>query len=256
MKKRTVNEITLNSTYWASVSGGKDSWYMLNVILNNPVKYPLNGIVYFDLDIDYPFIKEVINLMKKRVEPLGIPFLCIKPRKAWNELYNKYGYPTRVARWCNSKYKLDCKSQLTEWERAKGNQVHFYIGYCVDEVKRYEKRNKSNEIYPLVEEKIEEKYILEWARKQEIYNDYYVYNDRCGCVGCPMASMKNEIYNYLYYNDLWLECMKKAMETEKIREKELGRPFSVWNSNPKYNTEYRMKRVAELAKMLKGEQTK
>lgn len=88
---------------------------------------------------------------------------------------------------------------------------------------------------------------MEWARKQDIYNDYYKYNDRCGCIGCPMASMKNEVYNYLYYNDLWVDYMKKAFETEKIREKELGRPFSVWSSNPKYNTEYRMKRVVELS---------
>ena len=46
--------------------------------------------------------------------------------------------------------------------------------------------------------------------------------------------------------------MKKSLETEKIREKELGRSFSVWATNPKYNTEYRMKRVEELATKLKS----
>lgn len=248
------NEMTLNPTYWANVSGGKDSWYMLNVILSNPTKYPLNGIVYFDLEIDYPFIKDVINLMKERVKPLGIPFLCIKPRNNWNDLYNKYGYPDRIVRWCNSSYKLDCLKQLEEWEKSKGNQVISYIGYCVDEVKRYGKRNKDNERYPLVEENIEERYILEWARKQTIYNDFYSYNDRCGCIGCPMSSMKNEVYNYLYYNNIWHNYMELALETEKIREMKLGRPFSVWQSNPKYNTEYRMKRVKELAqKQLESE---
>ena len=32
--------------------------------------------------------------------------------------------------------------------------------------------------------------------------------------------------------------MKLSKETEKIRELKLGRSFSVWASNPKYNTDY------------------
>lgn len=30
----------------------------------------------------------------------------------------------------------------------------------------------------------------------------------------------------------------KMRETEKLREKELGRPFSVISTNPKYNSDY------------------
>lgn len=30
-----------------------------------------------------------------------------------------------------------------------------------------------------------------------------------------------------------------------MRERELGRPFSVWSSNPKYNTDYRDRIVRE-----------
>ena len=41
------------------------------------------------------------------------------------------------------------------------------------------------------------------------------------------------------------EMMKQAKETETKRIKELGRDFSVWASNPKYNTDYRIKRVKE-----------
>lgn len=32
--------------------------------------------------------------------------------------------------------------------------------------------------------------------------------------------------------------IEKMRETEHIREKELGRPFSVSSSNPKYNADY------------------
>ena len=47
------NEIALRPSYWASVSGGKDSLYMLKLILSNPQKYPLTGVVHFEVEIDY-----------------------------------------------------------------------------------------------------------------------------------------------------------------------------------------------------------
>lgn len=58
------NKIALRPSYWASVSGGKDSLYMLNLILHNLDKYPLDGVCHFELEIDYPFIHEVIDYME------------------------------------------------------------------------------------------------------------------------------------------------------------------------------------------------
>ena len=52
-----MDEIQVEKTYWASVSGGKDSLKMLHIILENPQKYPLNGIVHWKLEIDYDFYK-------------------------------------------------------------------------------------------------------------------------------------------------------------------------------------------------------
>lgn len=54
-----TGKIALRPSYWASVSGGKDSLYMLNYILHNLDRYPLDGVVHFELEIDYPFIHEV-----------------------------------------------------------------------------------------------------------------------------------------------------------------------------------------------------
>ena len=75
------NEIALRPSYWASVSGGKDSLYMLNLILHNLDKYPLDGVVHFELEIDYPFIKDVIDYMESECERFGIPFIRIAPRE-------------------------------------------------------------------------------------------------------------------------------------------------------------------------------
>lgn len=232
------NELVLTPTYWASVSGGKDSLYMLNLILHNLDIYPLTGVVHFELEIDYPFIKDVIDYMEKECNKHNIKFVRIKPTKTWFELYEKYGFPTRKARWCNSHYKLDAKRQLEKYMLELGHNVVWYIGYCADEHVRFNKRNNIKEVYPLVDFNINENVILDWAKTQNIFNNYYKTNTRCGCMYCPMSSFINLAYLYKYYPEnfnFMIECMRK---TEKIREIELGRPFSCKSSNPKYNADY------------------
>lgn len=233
-------ELALRPSYWASVSGGKDSLFMLNLILHNLDKYPLNGVVHFELEIDYPFIYDVIDYMQAECERFGIKFIRIKPMRTWHELYEKYGYPTRVARWCNDKYKIMAKKRLQEFMKSQGFYTVFYIGYCADEERRFAKRVDLQKVerYPLVEEGIEEKTILEWAKTQPLFNNYYKTNKRCGCMYCPMSSFMNFAYLYKYYPENFSFMIEKMRETESVREKELGRPFSCISSNPKYNADY------------------
>lgn len=244
------NEIALRPSYWASVSGGKDSLYMLDLILKNLDKYPLNGVVHYELEIDYPFIKDVVDYMESQCKSVGIPFMRFKPRKTWEEWYNtvyksdkhkgmRYGFPSRTYRWCNSKYKLDAKKQLDEWLKSLGCYTVMYIGYCADEVKRFSKREK--ERYPLVEFGINENEILAWAKKHPIYNNYYKTNTRCGCMYCPMASSVNKAYLYKYYPENFKYMIEKAREHEKEMSEFYGRPFSVFSSNAKYNADYQEK---------------
>ena len=200
------NEIELKPSYWASVSGGKDSLLMLKIILENPNKYPLDGVVHAELEIDFPFIKNVVDYMEKECNKRGIPFLRIKPRKTWNELYKLYGFPKRMYRWCNSKYKVDALKQLDDFMKSKGYQVKKYIGYCLDEVKRYEKRKSPNEIYPLVLENIVESDVLKWAQGVPLFNNYYI-------------TQKKHV------------CLRKGIF-------ETGGKISAWSGNPKYDTDY------------------
>lgn len=238
-------ELALRPSYWASVSGGKDSLYMLNLILHNLNHYPLNGVVHFELEIDFPFIHDVIDYMESECKKFGIPFFRIKPRTKWIDFYNKYGFPTRKSRWCNDKYKLDSLKQLKEFLLSKGCYVVNYIGYCADEIERANKERqiKSKNIYPLIEQNITEDEILSWAKTQPIFNDYYKFNRRCGCMWCPMARMENHAYLLHYYPKEYETMIELAKNTELRREKEDGKPFSVWQSNPKYNTKYRDEKI-------------
>ena len=178
--------------------------------------------------------------MESECKRFGIQFVRIKPRKSWAELYDKYGFPTRTARWCNNHYKLDANRQLNEWLNEVGFYVVYYIGYCADEERRFNKRlsAKKLEIYPLVENGINEDVILEWAKTQPIFNNYYKTNKRCGCMYCPMSSYLNFAYLYKYYPENFQYMLEKMRETEKLRESALGRPFSVISSSPKYNSYY------------------
>ena len=238
------NEIQLRPSYWASVSGGKDSLYMLYVILNNLDKYPLDGVVHFELEIDYPFIKNVIDYMESECKKYGITFVRIRPRDSWYDLLKKYGMATRQKRWCN-KYKLDAKEQLKKFLRARGEKLVNYIGYCVDETYRYENRKNANvtEIYPLVQERVEESVILEWAKTQPIFNDYYKYNKRCGCMYCPMASMDNLTYLLKYYPENYNYFMRVCKESEQRYLTQFGKIYNIFQSKPKYNTDYIDNRV-------------
>lgn len=136
--------------------------------------------------------------------------------------------------------KLDAKRQLSKWLNEVGFYVVHYIGYCADEERRFNKRlsAKKLEIYPLAENGINEDVILEWAKTQPIFNNYYKTNKRCGCMYCPMSSFLNFAYLYKYYPENFRYMLEKMRETEELREKELGRPFSVISSNPKYNADY------------------
>lgn len=233
-------DLTLKPSYWASVSGGKDSLFMLKLILSNPDKYPLDGVVHFELEIDYPFISNVIDYMESECKKANIPFLRIKPRVSWFELYEKYGFPSRSARWCNSLYKLDSSRQLESLLNSKGLYCVHYIGFCADEVKRFKKQKKDHitEIYPLAEFNIKESYILEWARSVDLFNNYYKFLDRCGCMFCPMLSRKELAYILLYYPDKYELLIKYMSDTEKVVSLKTGKPFAIMNGNSKYNAQY------------------
>ena len=245
------NEVTLRPSYWASVSGGKDSLYMLNLILHNLNKYPLNGVCHFELEIDYPFIHEVIDYMESECKRFGIPFMRIKPRKTWEEIfYSRFkegknaghiqGFPTRTVRWCSYTYKADANKQLQSWLKELGFFTVWYIGFCADETHRFKenKVKKGIERYPLAENGITEDVIWEWAKTQPIFNHFYETQRRCGCMYCSMSSYMNFAYLYKYYPENFDYMIGKMRETEVMRERELGRPFSCISSNPKYNADY------------------
>lgn len=233
-------DLKLRPIHYATVSGGKDSLYMLNLILNNPDKYPLDMVVHYDLEIDWKWTKGVIDFMEERCKRAGLKFVRIKPRKTWMELYNKYGMPTCKARWCNSKYKLDAMKQLNEWIKSQNCRPIGYIGLCADETKRFKYEIGSNwsvqdVCYPLAEEGITEDLVLAWARNNPIFSDWYKYFKRQGCMFCPMIKRKELAYMCKYEHDSYEKYFEYVSAYEQ-----------------KYNTTFWHKPCEEIRKVIEG----
>ncbi|MCQ2088052.1 MAG: phosphoadenosine phosphosulfate reductase family protein [Bacilli bacterium] len=225
--------------YIAKLSGGKDSLYMFAHIMNNLDRYPLDAVAHVELPYDYPWVKNVIDYMENKCKILGIPFYRLKPEITFEEGFEKWGYPTRLCKWCNRAFKLDT---VNKFERTilKDKNCISYIGFCADEVKRF--KNSDNEIYPLAELGIYEETIWRWAKNQDIFNDHYRYTYRQDCMYCPMRSKAEDIYLYHYYPEYFDYFNKLAMESEKIISDRIGHKFTPWGA-PKYDTQYRIDRV-------------
>ena len=212
-------DTTLRPIHYACVSGGKDSLYMLGLILQNLDKYPLDYVVHYELEIDWKWTKNVVNKMENMCKNAGIKFMRIKPRKSWIELYDKYNMPTRRARWCNSEYKLDAEKQLVKWIESCNCRPIAYIGFCANETRRFRYSlgnwEKETCCYPLAEEGITEDVVLAWARKNPILSDWYKHFNRQGCMMCPMLTRKELAYMCKYEHEAYERYFKYVSVYEK-----------------------------------------
>lgn len=222
--------IALRPIHYACVSGGKDSLFMLNLILHNLDKYPLEMVVHYQLEIDWDWAEKVVDYMESECNKYGIKFVRIKPRNTWKELYDKYSMPTQLCRWCNSKYKLDAASQVKQWIKSQNCRPLAYIGFCSDEQNRFKYDIGNWEFqdvcYPLAEEGITEDVILEWARTVPIFNGWYKIFDRQGCMLCPMITRLELAYMFKYYPEKYAEYMGYIHEWERQYNCKWGRTQS------------------------------
>ena len=68
-------DVSIRPIYYASVSGGKDSLYMLKLIFSMPEKYPLDMVVHYELEIDWDWVKRVVDYMESECIKRGIKFV-------------------------------------------------------------------------------------------------------------------------------------------------------------------------------------
>ena len=161
----------------------------------------------------------------------------IRPRQTWVELYQKYNLPSRRAKWCNGRYKMDCVVQLRKWIKEQNCRPVAYIGFCADEVRRFkyqldEYKDGQSICYPLAHEGINEDDILQWAENCEIFGDWYKHFSRQGCMICPNIKYKELAYMKLHQPEVYDNFMNMVEKWES----RFGSTY--FQSKSKYNVDY------------------
>jgi len=220
--------------YIATISGGKDSVAMCDLLLKNG--YPIDYILFNDTGLEfkemYKYIDKVESYFKERYNK---EIIRTKPKKTFEELI----FGKRVRGQNEGKVKgffsasipfCDLRSYAKDYptkEFLKKNNITeytMYIGYTNNEKKRAKsyKDQNPNSIFPLIEyfdmsEDDCKRYLIE----QEMENPLYRHFNRTGCKFCHYQSEDAWFKIWKYYNDEWQEL--KALE-QKLLEMDAVSP--------------------------------
>ncbi len=197
------------ATHIASVSGGKDSCYMVLKMLQKGM--PLDQLLFIDTGLEFP---EMYSYLEKFEGYIGMKIKRIQSKTSFKEEFyrivstgkNKgkiYGWPYILGAWCNSRLKV---TPLKKYLNNIGEYIS-YIGIAYNEPDRYY-RLKINEIAPLYDMKITEKQVIVEMNKLGILNPLYKKFDRLGCYLCPKQNIESLRTVRREYPDLWSEMLE------------------------------------------------
>jgi len=192
--------------YWGCFSGGKDSCVIkeLGRLAKVPVEWHYNVTT-----IDPPELVHFIRRQHPDVAfdrpPMNFFTFAASP---------KWGFPTRIARWCCEVYKERCSplgAQLIMGIRAEESPRRAKNWRSVT----WHSRSNHVVICPIVTWKKEE--VWEFIRQHELpycclYDEGF---DRLGCIGCPMAGRvgrERQFARWPGYERKWKELFRNIWE--------------------------------------------
>jgi len=212
-------------TYIATISGGKDSVTMCDLLLKNG--YPVDYIVFSDTLDEfqemYEYLDKVEDYFKLRYKKT---ITRLKP----NKTYNDYIFHTRVRGdregMCSGlpnasnpfcEWRRDSKIvPFDKWVKDKGKHKT-YIGITLDEQHRIN-RDDDTKLYPLIDNfRMSENSCKEYLINQDMENPLYKHFSRTGCKKCHYQS-DNDFYNiWKYYQNVWNEFKHYENEIKKLK---------------------------------------
>lgn len=200
--------------YIASLSYGKDSLYMLEII--HKLHLPIDRIIHAEIMATETIPADLPQMMdfKKKADKIifekyGIQVEHIEPAYSYEERFYKkrlakrtkpenygkiYGFPLVRGAWCNRDLKMNVLGKFRK------PHIIQYVGYAVDEKKkeRQEKIKAYQDgigecgfIYPLVDCKVTENECFEWCKENDLLPPIYTTATRGGCWFCHNASLPN-----------------------------------------------------------------
>lgn len=210
--------------YVATISGGKDSVTMCDLLLKTKdkhgnQKYPVDYIVFSDTLIELPQMYSYIEKLKKYfLERYRKEIIVTKPNKTFEQMVfgiiNQKGaerigwikgIPNPMLGFCEWRRESKIYPYDREMKKILGDEEYkTYIGFTTDE--RNRKLDNENIIYPLIDYfNMSERDCQEYLIKQDMENPIYRFLTRSGCACCPAQSdkaffeiWKNSKYDWEY----------------------------------------------------------
>ena len=216
--------IPVNKGYHAvSLSGGKDSTYMLLRMIENGM--PIDCVLYADTGMEFPeiyahlekldqylFTERGIHITRLQ-HPMGFYYLmfdepkvkksCIENREKKGLPCVGNGWPGIRVRWCTGQLKTHLISREVNRLKKEKSAIH-YVGIAADEAWRCK-----NEKYPLVEWNITEEKALEgcYERGFDFGGLYRIYH-RCSCWCCPFQRIDELRKLRIHHPELWQQLLE------------------------------------------------
>ena len=103
----------------------------------------------------------------------------------------------------------------TKERKYIGDTIDIAIGYAFDENRSVANENGLNFIYPLKDHRINEYEVLQMTKDLDIYNPYYDFFFRGGCIGCPKQALEQLVKTIKFYPCMWNKW--KLIESELLR---------------------------------------
>ena len=182
-----------------SFSGGKDSTAMLHLLLERGL--PIDEIVYFETEWDFPQMADHVALVGQRTGPRITHVLYYRH---FNEILSRWGWPKSQGGWCTANKHRTCKKFV---QGVHGAKIE-YIGFSTDELHRTQtgwmKERRWPVRFPLIEEGFSEADSLAYCKRLGYHWDgLYEVFDRVSCFCCPKAGKTRRRLIHDNFPELW-----------------------------------------------------
>lgn len=235
--------------YIATLSGGKDSVTMCDLLLKNG--YPVDYIVFYDTLQEFPLMYEYIEKLKVYFKDrYNKEIIIAKPKSTFedwcygkinkkNALYDGYirGIPMVWSEPCYWRRESKVKPFDDLINQLNIKEHKTYIGFTIDEKNRIMKDDKF--IYPLIDHfNMSENDCKKYLVDQEMENPLYRFFNRTGCGICPAQSKKAWFEVWKNFKDTW--NYMKQIEDELFRLERIGHKIKnkYWFPNFKIISDY------------------
>ena len=225
-RNKTVYLSTKIDQFIASFSGGKDSQATLDLV-SRVIPPDDFKVIYSDTGMEIPPSLEIWEITKNYYTTLYPQlkfYLSQNPQKDTVELWEKFGLPSRVHRWCCTVAKTAPLYRDLKHINGNGKQPNVLVfeGVRAEESSKREsydrigKQVKHNNVInarPIFSWNLTEVFIYLFSRGLAINKGYRSGLSRVGCVICPFSSDWNErIAKKIYPNTMepFLNVIKKA----------------------------------------------